>query len=216
MKKGFTLIELLIVIGIIAVLSVVVVLTLNPAELLRQARDSTRISDLGTIKSALALYLADVSGGNYDIGNGANCYVHSAAANYTATNCGYAAGATAIRFGSSTAATTAYNVTSSVVTNVGGGGWLPVKFTLISSGAPVSALPVDPAASIATNLYYAYRPGGANGATCTTGNTCVEYELNANMESSKFGRTGSSDVETGDGGNDANLFEVGTSSGLQL
>ena len=33
-RKGFTLIELLIVIAIIAVLSVVVILSLNPAELL--------------------------------------------------------------------------------------------------------------------------------------------------------------------------------------
>ena len=55
-QKGFTLIELLIVIAIIAILAVVVVLTLNPAELLRQARDSNRISDFATIKSALALY----------------------------------------------------------------------------------------------------------------------------------------------------------------
>src|SRR5271156_6624921 len=56
-KKGFTLIELLVVIAIIAILSVVVILTLNPAELLRQSRDSDRISDLCTLRTALALYL---------------------------------------------------------------------------------------------------------------------------------------------------------------
>ena len=59
--KGFTLIELLIVIAIVAILSVVVILTLNPAELLKQTRDSNRISDLSTLKSALSLYLADVT-----------------------------------------------------------------------------------------------------------------------------------------------------------
>ena len=47
-KKGFTLIELLIVIAIIAILAVVVVLVLNPAELLRQSRDSQRLSDIST------------------------------------------------------------------------------------------------------------------------------------------------------------------------
>src|SRR5579863_4498952 len=60
-RKGFTLIELLVVIAIIAVLAVVVVLTLNPAELLRQARDSNRISDFATLKSALSLYAEDVN-----------------------------------------------------------------------------------------------------------------------------------------------------------
>ena len=60
-KKGFTLIELLVVIAIIAILSVVVVLTLNPAEMLRRSRDSNRASDLSMIKTAISLYLADVS-----------------------------------------------------------------------------------------------------------------------------------------------------------
>src|ERR1700735_5458636 len=60
-RSGFTLIELLVVIAIIAILSVVVVLTLNPAELLRQARDSNRVSDFATIKSAMGLYGADVA-----------------------------------------------------------------------------------------------------------------------------------------------------------
>jgi len=44
-KKGFTLLELLIVIGILAILSTTVVLVINPAELLKKARDSQRISE---------------------------------------------------------------------------------------------------------------------------------------------------------------------------
>src|SRR5512140_3584902 len=61
-KKGFTLIELLVVIAILAVLTTTVVLVLNPAELVRQARDSTRISDLSSLNSAIALYLTDQAG----------------------------------------------------------------------------------------------------------------------------------------------------------
>ena len=57
MKKGFTLIELLIVIGVLAILATSVVLVLNPAQMIAQARDSQRISDLSSIKSAIALYL---------------------------------------------------------------------------------------------------------------------------------------------------------------
>jgi len=57
--RGFTLIELLVVIAILAVLAVAVVVVLNPAELIKQARDTTRISDLAALNSAISLYLAD-------------------------------------------------------------------------------------------------------------------------------------------------------------
>ena len=49
------MIELLVVLALVAILSVVVVMTLNPAELLKQARDSNRFSDISTINTALNL-----------------------------------------------------------------------------------------------------------------------------------------------------------------
>ncbi|MFA6495345.1 MAG: type II secretion system protein, partial [Candidatus Paceibacterota bacterium] len=51
--KSFTLIELLIVIGILAVLVAAIVITLNPAQLLAQARDSKRQQDLSALNQAL-------------------------------------------------------------------------------------------------------------------------------------------------------------------
>ena len=72
-RKGFTLIELLIVIAIITILAVVVVLTLNPVELLRKSRDSNRISDLSIAVAAINLYLTDVS--STYIGSSTVCYV---------------------------------------------------------------------------------------------------------------------------------------------
>ena len=62
-SRGFTLIELLVVIAIIAILAVVVVLTLNPAEMMREARDSNRLSDLATLQSAINLYNTDAAVG---------------------------------------------------------------------------------------------------------------------------------------------------------
>ncbi len=53
--KGFTLIELLIVIGILAILATVVILVINPTELIKQARDSNRLSDLGILNKALLI-----------------------------------------------------------------------------------------------------------------------------------------------------------------
>ena len=185
--KGFTLIELLIVIAILAVLSVVVILTLNPAELLKQARDSTRVSDMATYKSAIALYLADVN--SPFIGTSTNCYAHvsSSMANCQ-VNSRFAAGATAVVMVSSTA------VNGSPM------GWIPIKFTDISSGAPVSVEPLDP--SNGTTYFYAYRPSGTT------------YKITVDMESTKYKQGGSNDVESTDGGISPSIYEVGTDLSL--
>lgn len=61
LKKGFTLLELLIVISIIAILSVALVMVLNPAEILKKSRDSQRIADLNTIKTALGVYVTSTT-----------------------------------------------------------------------------------------------------------------------------------------------------------
>ncbi|HMB17541.1 MAG TPA: prepilin-type N-terminal cleavage/methylation domain-containing protein, partial [Candidatus Paceibacterota bacterium] len=42
-NQAFTLIELLVVIAILSILAVAVTLILNPAQLIRQGRDSTRL-----------------------------------------------------------------------------------------------------------------------------------------------------------------------------
>ena len=181
--KGFTLIELLVVIGIVVVLSVVVLLTLNPAQLLRQARDSTRISDLGTLKSALALYLADVT--TPALGNTGLCYVSTSTS--PGVNClVFAAGTTTVT-----------NAASSSLVN--GQGWIPVNFNDISSGAPLSVLPLDPTNTAA--LFYAYR---ANTST-------LVYELDAILESNKY-----IPLMSTDGGNISTAYEVGTDPGLDL
>jgi type IV pilus assembly protein PilA len=59
LNKGFTLIELLVVVAIIAVLALIVLLALNPVEMARRSRDSRRLSDLGTVRKAIDLALAD-------------------------------------------------------------------------------------------------------------------------------------------------------------
>jgi len=59
--KGFTLLELLIVIGILAILVVAVLVTLNPAETQKKARDIQRLKDGTTLRTMLEQYVA--SGG---------------------------------------------------------------------------------------------------------------------------------------------------------
>src|SRR3989344_8558415 len=58
-QKAFTLVELLIVIGIIEILAVILLVTLNPAEAQRKARDAKRIKDAGTLQVILEQAVAD-------------------------------------------------------------------------------------------------------------------------------------------------------------
>ena len=205
--KGFTLIELLVVIGIVAILSAVVILTLNPAELLKQSRDSNRLSDMATLKSALSLYLADVTTPNLASSsfgaatyNYNGCYVTNGqtAANVstTAAGCGLFAAGTYV-------ALSVASGTSANLRNVNGTGWIPVDLTTISAGAPVGSLPVDP--SNTGPLFYAYRASST-----------LVFEINVSgIESSKF-TTGANDVRSTDGGNRNDIYEVGTAPGLLL
>ena len=179
MKKGFTLIELVIVIGILAILATVVVLVLNPAQLLAQARDSQRMSDLGSVKSAIALYLST----------------------YTSPTLGTqqrATDSTTCWFG--TACAGAATCTLNAVTTVAGAGWVGIDLTGTTGGSPLSALPLDPSYP---NTTYQY--------TYVGDNTNKTFELNANLESTKY-----SGLEATDGGNCSGIYEVGTDAGLDL
>jgi len=201
MKKGFTLIELLVVIAIIAILAVVVVLTLNPAELLRQARDSNRISDFATLKSALGLYAEDVNTTTAMYGNTTTIYLYGTSGMTTSTTSSYEG--TAATYYGFTATTSIINyalVSSSTSRVVTGGGWIPVNFSAISSGAPISAEPVDPTNS--KNNIYLYAA------------TSTSYKLATKMESQKYGWNGSADAVSVDGGNNTNTYEQG--SNMQL
>ncbi len=189
-RKGFTLIELLIVIGILAVLATTVVLVLNPAQILAETRDTQRISDLGSVNSAIGLYLATVA--SPDVTGGAAANVR---------RCSNGVASTTV-FGTPTVGVACTGTPSRAVD---GTAWVSVNMSNISGGSPLSVLPQDPTAS-STVQFYAF-------AGIVTTNT---YELNANMESTKFGHGGSADVETSDGGNNTNMYEIGNDPGLDL
>jgi prepilin-type N-terminal cleavage/methylation domain-containing protein len=216
-RKGFTLIELLVVIAIIAILSIVVVLTLNPAEMLRRSRDSNRMSDLGVIKTAIALYLADVSTTN--MGTPGICYMQPSipATVYEFTN-------SQLNTATATAATTCATWFSSNSTafTVGGGravntgvtstSWIPINLSLISSGAPIGQWPVDPQPGAGSPA-----AGNSNAGhfySFVTTSTNNGYKLAAKMESANYSASGTSDVESTDGGTNVNMFETGSNLSL--
>ncbi len=189
-KKGFTLLELLIVIGILAILSTTVVLVINPAQLLRKARDSQRIADLNTVTTAIAYYITDVADAQ-DVGLVTKTY--SDVADVVCTLGG----------GSRTA-----DANQGVFTTAGSG-WIPIDFGAITGGSPIGSLPHDPAAEVSTgNHYYVY------GVLSTTNLT---FKLIANMESTYYsGDAGTGDIESTDGGTMDTLYEVGTGMSLTV
>ena len=191
----------MVVIAIIAILAIVVALTLNPIELLRQSRDSNRVSDMATLATAINLYNTDQSGAaGYSLGAANTIYV-SIPDPMASTTAGDQCQGLGLE---SLPATYTYHCAeSSTFKNADGTGWIPVNFKSISSGVPISNLPVDPTNTSSTRLYYTYTTNG------------TQYEVTAVMESQKYGPGGSSDVITPDGGTLASVYEKGSKLGLE-
>ena len=199
--KGFTLIELLVVIAIVAILSVVVILTLNPAELLRQARDSNRLSDISTLRGAIALYQADLNQVVLTPSGGENvCYTSTSTLTGGVDQCGSNGTALFASAYLTQTTTTAYLGNQSI----DGTGWIPLNFTAISAGSPFPIIPLDPINS--SDYYYAYA------ATSTRGGT---FKVVASrLESTRYAQGGNSDVVSHDGGPNNDALEMGTNMDL--
>ncbi len=201
-RSAFTLIELLVVIAIIAILAIVVVLTLNPAELLRQARDSNRISDLTTINSAINLYNTDQSGASgYSLGMATTTFISISDPNASTT-----AGDQCQGLGIATSSSYVYHcAASSTFRQANNTGWVPVAFANISAGSPFGALPVDPVNTTSSGDYYAYLAGPSAVGT---------WELVARLESQKY--ASASGVGGADDGYSAQYAEAGKDLALAL
>ncbi|MCX8016044.1 MAG: prepilin-type N-terminal cleavage/methylation domain-containing protein [Patescibacteria group bacterium] len=161
-SPSFTLIELLIVIAILAVLMSVIVITINPTEMLKRTRDVRRLSDLKTLNSALSVYSASNPDGFF--GNLNTVYISIPDSSPTCANLGLPALPTGWSYACSNS--TNYRKTD-------GAGWIPINLKNLDIGSPISALPIDPINSTTSGQYYTYVVGGS-------------WELNAILESDKY------------------------------
>ncbi|MDD5430650.1 MAG: prepilin-type N-terminal cleavage/methylation domain-containing protein [Candidatus Pacebacteria bacterium] len=180
-QSAFTLVELLIVIGIVAVLSSVVILVINPTQVNKQSRDSQRMAELGTINSAIAYY---VSLGYTQTGTTNTVYTSLPSAQADCSDLGLPA----LPAGWDYAC-----VTSANYRKIDGTGWIPVDFTQAQSaaGALFTSLPIDPVNTVAGGLYYTYVKGS--------------WALSAALESTKY----LADNAVNDGGATTTRYEIG-------
>jgi len=194
LQKGFTLLELLIVITILAILTLVVVLFINPVEMLKKARDVQRMSDMAVLRTAIVLYLQDRPTNTL---GAANCASSASAV---------AAATSTWQWMSMPSGTLGYASSSSAnYTNNNGSGWVPVNFASVasSSSPPIAKLPIDPintfttGGATSTTLYYRY--------ACLTNNT---FEIDATLESEAY--VTDDPKASKDGGNLTYRYEVGT------
>ena len=145
-NKGFTLVELLIVIAILAALAAAVVVVLNPAELLAQARDAQRLRDMATVRDAINIHLSQVPAANLCVGGGTPpvCIVG-----------GICTAPTPLPPGPFGAVVGSLCGASNLIRLNDGTGWVSIDFRAMFGGAALSTLPMDPVNNV--NFFYAYR-----------------------------------------------------------
>jgi len=217
-KQGFTLLELLIVIAIIAILSVILIIVLDPAETLKKSRDSQRISDLNTMKTAIGIWTTTTStpilagttstfGCKSGTTKGASVYnqgVGNRSFVFYSVPTSSAIAVTALIDGIAGAngSSSQTNGPSSTLTD--GTGWIPVPFDQLTGGSPISNEPLDP-----TNAVTAAQPINADlnyRYACNASTT--KWEADAELESTTF--TVQDNKMAKDGGNNNSIYEVGT------
>jgi prepilin-type N-terminal cleavage/methylation domain-containing protein len=163
-RRAFTLVELLVSVGVVAILSTVVVFVVNPAEALREGRDSARLSDIKTIDGMVSAYQQAVGGSLGTVG-----VTYISIPDPTATS---SAGTDCAGLGAPFVGGGAFHcAASSTLRKVDGTGWIPVNLAAAPDGLSIGALPIDPINTTSSNQYYEYQTDG------------ITYEIKALPES---------------------------------
>ena len=184
-QSSFTLVELLVTIAILALLMSIIIISINPAEILKKTRDVRRMSDINSLNRAIQYFQASLP--NTSLGSNSTVYVSIPDTSSTCSNLDLPA---LPGWSYHCSDSTNYRKTD-------GNGWIPLNFTSLDIGSPLSSLPIDPKNTTSTGLYYTYVAGGS-------------WEINARLESRKNKYGGDQDSVSEDGGDDLYLYEFGS------
>ncbi len=192
-KIGFTLIEILIVVGVISILASITVLVLKPAELLKEARDSTRIQDIRNIDKTITLGRTQSSS---LLSNVLPTIVYLSLPDKNGVLTDDCRNNTDYPDLLALTGSWEYRcrADSTNLQKTNGDGWLPINFTSLPGGGGFSALPIDPRNTAEDNLYY----------TFSLGTSGTSYSLSANLQSQKY----LNQIAATDGGNTTSSFET--------
>jgi len=176
--RAFTLIELLISIGIVAALSTITILILNPVEIFRQTRDANRLASLDSLRRAITIMQTE-KGFTSHIGTSSVLYVSLPDDTDIVpplNDCsGISMALPALPLG-----WTYHCVTTNTLAKGNGTGWLPVDLR----DAGLAVLPLDPLNTLNTSAplqshFYIYATDGLG-----------HFEVDVKMESTKYGLGG--------------------------
>ena len=148
-RKSFTLVELMIVIAILAILSAIVIFSLNPGRLFDNFRDTRRVSDINTINQAINFIETWNTNG---IAYGSNTTVYISLPDTSATCASYSLPTLPTGYTYSCKTTANYR-------KVDGTGWIPIDFSINPNNAYLSVLPIDPVND--STYFYTYYSGGS-------------------------------------------------------
>jgi len=173
--KGFTLVELSLTIAIVAALSTLVVVVFNPAELSAQMRDGQRFAAIGTLRETVGVLVAE----NPAAGFGATNRVFISLPD-TFHDCPNVR----LLLPPPPAGRTYHCVTAENLMRIDGHGWLPVNFTAIRGGSPISVLPIDPINN--PSFFYEYIPATHHRYTFSARIESIRYRVQGSVFTKRF------------------------------
>lgn len=180
----------------------IVILILNPSEMLKKARDSQRLADFNTIKTAIGLYLANTNTQYLGLNGTSNIGCTPGTKYIWYSKSGVSTAGATLDGSSGQATSTALQ---SAVGKTDGTGWVPVNLSSLNGGTPISNWPVDPVNSVVsstapknTDLVYRY--------ACST--SSMQFEVAGVLESNAY--TVVDNKMANDGGNNSLYYEYGT------